>query len=142
MKKIILFDTGVFQRLLGLDMKDLLLEDEVEVINKGNIAELHVGLELIKNSFLYQNPELFYWQRDAKNSQAEVDFVIQKGEKIIPIEVKSGKKGSMQSLFLFLGEKKTPYGIRISMENFSAIDKVKIIPLYGIQNLFLPDFLS
>ena len=142
MKKIILFDTGIFQRLLGLDMKDLLLEDEVEVINKGNIAELHVGLELIKNSFLYQNPELFYWQRDAKNSQAEVDFVIQKGEKIIPIEVKSGKKGSMQSLFLFLGEKKTPYGIRISMENFSAIDKVKIIPLYGIQNLFLPDFLS
>ncbi len=142
MKKILLFDTGIFQRILGLDIKALLLEDEVEMINKGNIAELHVGLELIKNIFFYQNSELFYWQREAKNSQAEVDFVIQQGEKIIPIEVKSGKKGSMQSLYLFLEEKKVPFGVRISMENFSAIEKVKICPLYGVQNLFLPNFLS
>ena len=61
---------------------------------------------MIKNSFLYQNLELFYWQREAKNSQSEVDFVIQQGEKTIPIEVKSGEKGSVQSLFLFLEEKK------------------------------------
>lgn len=142
MKKILLFDTGIFQRILGLDIKALLLEDEIEMINKGSIAELYVGLELIKNSFFYQNPELFYWQREAKNSQAEVDFVIQQGEKIIPIEVKSGKKGSMQSLYLFLEEKKIPFGIRVSMENFSVIEKVKICPLYGVQNLFNPIFLS
>jgi len=49
---------------------------------------------------------LYYWHREAKNSHAEVDFVIQIQDKIIPVEVKAGTKGSMQSLHLFLDEKK------------------------------------
>lgn len=46
-------------------------------------------------------------QREAKNSQAELDYVIQIQENIVPIEVKAGTKGSMQSLYLFMQEKKT-----------------------------------
>ena len=134
-RKMLIFDTGIFQRLLGLDLSDLLLSTDFEMINKGNIAELHVGLELLKNKFMYQSPELFYWQREARGSQAEVDYVIQLNEKIVPIEVKSGKKGSMQSLYLFLKEKEFPYGIRISLENFSEIENIKIFPLYAVQNI-------
>lgn len=135
-RKILLFDTGVFQRLLGLDLSDLLLGSDFEMINKGNIAELHVGLELLKNKYIYQSPELFYWQREARGSQAEVDYVIQQNEKIVPIEVKSGKKGSMQSLHLFLKEKEFPHGIRISLENFSQLENIKIYPLYAVQNIY------
>lgn len=134
-RKILIFDTGIFQRILGLDLSNLFLETDFNSINKGSIAELHVGLELIKNNYLYQNAELFYWQREARNSQAEVDYVIQRSEKMIPIEVKSGLKGSMQSLFLFLDEKKIAYGVRTSLENFSEIDRVKIFPLYAISCL-------
>ena len=134
-RKILLFDTGIFQRILGLNISTLLLEDEFSAINKGNIAELHVGLELLKNSSCYEYVALYFWQRESKNSQAEVDYVIQKEDKIIPIEVKAGTKGAMQSMYLFLEEKKSPLGYRVSMENFAQIDKIKIFPLYAINKL-------
>jgi predicted AAA+ superfamily ATPase len=134
-RKILLFDTGIFQRIQGLNIAQLLIQDDFESINKGNIAELHVGLELIKNSSCYEKTQLYFWQREAKNSQAEVDYVIQKQDKIVPIEVKAGTKGSMQSLYLFLEEKKIDFGIRLSLENFSEMEKIKIIPLYAVGNV-------
>lgn len=133
--KLLIFDTGIFQRILGLKIADIIIGDEFEVINKGHIAELYVGLELLKVKNCFQKTELYYWQRDAKNSQAEVDYVCQFNENIIPLEVKSGTKGSMQSLYLFLKEKNISCGIRLSMENFSSIDKVDIFPIYAIQNM-------
>ena len=134
-RKIILFDTGIYQRILKLDISQLLTLDNLSVINKGNIAELSVGLELIKNQSPYEKTNLYYWQRESKNSQAEIDYVIQKGETILPIEVKAGTKGAMQSMFLFLEEKNKQKGIRISLENFGTMDKIDIYPLYGVWNL-------
>jgi len=131
-RKIIPFDTGIFQRIIGLNLGELVLEDDFALINKGNIAEIYVGLELLKNTSCYEIGNLFYWQREAKNSQAEVDYVIQKGRGLIPIEVKSGTKGAMQSMYKFLEEKQSSYGIRTSLENFGKIEKIKIIPLYAI----------
>jgi hypothetical protein len=133
--KLLIFDTGIFQRLLGLNIADIVISDEFDVINKGHIAELYVGLELLKAENCYQKSELYFWQRDAKNSQAEVDYVYQFNEHIVPLEVKSGTKGSMQSLYLFLKEKNRSTGIRLSLENFSSIDQVDIFPIYAIQNM-------
>ena len=134
-RKVLLFDTGIYQRILKLDIGQLLTLDNLSVINKGNIAELSVGLELIKNQSPYERTNLYYWQREAKNSQAEVDYVIQQGETILPLEVKAGTKGAMQSMFLFLEEKNKQKGIRISLENFGEMDKIDIYPLYGAWNL-------
>jgi hypothetical protein len=115
----------------GLDIGELMLADDLQVVNKGSIAELHVGLELLKSESCYQKAELFYWQRESKNSQAEVDYVLQSDGEIFPLEVKSGKRGSMQSLFLFLQEKKRSYGCRLSLENFSIYGQVLVVPLYA-----------
>ncbi len=134
-RKILIFDTGIFQRLLGLDINDVLFEDDFDLLNKGAIAELFVGLELLKSSSCYQQQALWYWHREALNSNAEVDYIIQKQERIIPIEVKSGKKGSMQSLFQFLKEKNRPYGIRFSTENYSEYKQIKAYPLYAVNQL-------
>ncbi len=131
-RKVILFDTGIYQRLLGLNLSEVLLANDVQFVNKGKLAELHVGLELIKNNFTYQMPELFYWHREQKSSNAEVDYVIQQQEKIIPIEVKSSTQGSMQSLYLFLLEKNIQKGIRTSLENFGSVGSIDIYPLYAI----------
>lgn len=136
-RKILLFDTGIFQRILGLNIAPLLIEDDFKIINKGNIAELFVGLELIKNTSCYEKTTLYYWQRESKNSQAEVDYVIQKQDQIIPLEVKAGTKGAMQSMYLFLEEKKSNFGIRLSLENFSEMEKIKIYPLYAIKNVLV-----
>jgi predicted AAA+ superfamily ATPase len=131
-RKFLLFDTGIFQRILGLNMAELLLESDFSVINKGNIAELYVGLEWIKNTSCYENWDLHYWQRESKNAQSEVDYVVQNKGQILPIEVKSGTKGAMQSMYLFLEEKNLNKGIRTSLENFGQIPNVQIIPLYAL----------
>ena len=130
--KMLLLDTGIFQRLLDLQLSELLFSDDFEVINKGAIAEQFAGLELIKNSSPYMPENLYFWTREKERSQAEVDYLIQRNGKIIPIEVKSGKQGKMQSLHLFMKEKQTAYGIRTSLENFAAYDRIKVIPLYSI----------
>ena len=61
-----------------------------------------------------------------------MDYVIQAGRNIIPIEVKSNTKGSMQSMRLFMEEKHSPYGVRTSLENFGELPHIKIVPLYAI----------
>lgn len=134
--KLLIFDTGIYQRILGLDVASLLLKDDIEVINKGNIAELFVGLELLKSNDAYERTALYYWHREAKNSQAEVDYVIQNQEHIFPVEVKAGTKGAMQSMYLFMDEKKSRYGVRLSLENFAEYDKVKVIPLFAASNIY------
>lgn len=145
-RKMLVFDTGVFQRLLGLNISEVLFEDDFAMVNKGAIAELFVGLELIKSSTCYQQVDLYYWQREAINSNAEVDYVVQKQQRIIPLEVKSGRKGSMQSLHLFLKEKKKTFGIRFSLENYSVFEQVRAYPLYSVSSFAnepvdeLPDF--
>ena len=136
-QKMLVYDTGIFQRIMGLDLADFLLSKKFDAINKGNVAEQFVGLELLKSESVYKNPSLYYWHRKAKNSNAEVDYVIPVSQHVVPIEVKAGTKGSMQSLFLFLQEKKGKRGVRISAENFSVYDAIEVYPLYAVENLLV-----
>jgi predicted AAA+ superfamily ATPase len=138
-KKYLLFDTGIFQRFLNLDLSDLFLNTEIALVNKGVIAELYTGLELIKNQPNNQAAALNYWQREKKGSQAEVDYVIEFGDLIVPIEVKSGVKGKMQSLRIFMEEKKSKFGVRTSLENFNRLANINIVPLYSIGAILKAD---
>ena len=130
-----LFDIGIQQRLMGLDLSELLVSDDFNVINKGSLAETFTALELLA----YGNPRikqnLYYWHREARSSNAEVDFVIQRNDKVIPLEVKAGTKGQMQSLRLFMEEKKLDFGIRISMENFCEYEEIRVCPLYAVKTI-------
>ena len=134
-QKMLIFDTGICQRLFGLKMSDIILADDFDVINKGAIAESFVGLELLKYSSCYALKQLYYWHRENPNSNAELDYLIDRDQTIFPVEVKSGSKGSMQSLYLFLKEKGLEKGIRISLENFDSYDKVDVYPLYAVDKL-------
>lgn len=134
--KVILFDMGIHQRLLGLDLSDYMLQAPVDLISKGNLAELFVGLELTATHDPGMRPQLFYWHREARASNAEVDYILQRGEEVLPIEVKAGTRGGMRSLFLFLEEKGMKSGVRFSHENFSRMDKVEVIPIYAVATLF------
>ena len=134
-RKMLLLDTGLFQRLMQLDISELLFSNELKLINKGGIAEQFIGLEIIKNSSCFQQTELFYWHREALNSNAETDYLIQKQNEIVPIEVKSGTKGSMNSMFLLKKKKKAKYGCRLSLENFAEYENIKVYPLYALANI-------
>lgn len=134
--KFLFFDTGLLLTQLGLNGSNVLLDSPIDLINKGSIAELFVGQEILKYSSPYIRQSLFYWQRSKKGSVAEVDYIISKESSIIPIKVKSGTKGSMKSLYMFLDEHPSHRGIRCSLEPFGKLEKVDIYPLYGIKNIF------
>jgi predicted AAA+ superfamily ATPase len=135
-RRMILFDTGLLQQILGLDVAQLFLTDDFSAINKGALAEIFVGLELIKNASCYKPAQLYCWRREQKKSNAQIDFLIQRGETILPVEVKSGTRGSMQSLHIFMEEKNSKLGIRTSLENFGFFDNIEIYPLYAISNIY------
>ncbi len=134
-RKYLLFDTGILQRFLRLDVGVLLTAERLEQVNKGDLAELFVGLELLKSAPSTYPTQLYYWQREKRGSIAEVDYVVQCNTDIVPLEVKSGTKGSMQSMFQFLSEKNYSYGIRCSMENFGTYQHIKIYPLYAVSRI-------
>ena len=106
------FDIGIAQRLLGLDIKQWLL-NPVQIENQGEIAEQLVAQEILAYSDYHKTCKLYYWHREAKSSNAEVDFVVMKEGEIIPVEVKSSHKGSMKSIQIFLeSHANTPYALK------------------------------
>ncbi len=134
--KALLFDVGIHQRLLGLNMSSHMTADETALTNNGSMAELIVGLHLAAYQSSHRRPELFYWQRDDRGSNAEVDYVIQRGNDIVPVEVKSGIRGTMQSMRIFLKLRGFPHGLRVSLENFGRLNDVDILPLYAIHKIY------
>lgn len=132
--KLILLDVGLTQALLGLDLADWFLKKDSAFINKGNIIESFVGQELVSYSEPYLENPLYYWQRDAKGSEAEIDYLIQLQGEIIPVEVKAEKGRHLKSMHLFLeNHPKTPFGIRFSTHNYSVHGKIRSYPLYSIR---------
>lgn len=134
-RRMILLDTGLLQRILDLDISNILSSDEMQVVNRGAIAETFVGTELVKSASCYSPYPLYCWHREKAGSNAEVDYVVQLGTQIFPIEVKSGTKGSMQSMRLFMEAKGIAKGIRASLENFSSYDNILVYPLYATANI-------
>jgi predicted AAA+ superfamily ATPase len=134
-QKMIAFDTGIMQQALNLDISKLFLGETLEQINRGSIVEMFVGLEIIKALPCNTTAQLFYWQREQRGSQAEVDYLVEIGPKIVPIEVKAGTRGAMQSLYQFIEEKGVEKGIRTSLENFGKIDKIDIYPIYAASQI-------
>ena len=135
--KALLHDNGIFQQLSGLRLSELLIANNIDMLNKGNIAEAFTGTEMMKYSGAFEKGQIYYWHREKRGSSAEVDYLTEQQGQVVPVEVKSGSTGKMQSLNLFIEEKKSPEGIRISLENFSQYGKITVIPLYAISNLFL-----
>ena len=123
------------QQALKLDISKLFLGETLEQINRGSLAEMFAGLEIIKKMPCFSSVQLYYWQREQRGSQAEVDYLIENGTNIVPIEVKAGTRGAMQSLHLFIEEKNVERGVRTSLENFGKIDKIDIYPIYAISNI-------
>ncbi len=128
--KYLLFDTGLYLRESGLDLSEWMAEPPEKFVNRGKLAEMFVGLEIEKAAGPFADAQLFYWHREARSSNAEVDYLLQKGDRIVPVEVKSGKKGAMKSLGMLMDEKSIPLGLRFSQENLSDCGRVRVLPLY------------
>jgi len=131
--KVLLFDIGLMQQLSGADLSHLFLNPDITEINNCNLAELLVGLELIAYQNPFSSPLLYYWHREAKSSNAEVDYLLEQKGDIFPIEVKSGSEGQMKSMHLFIKEKNSLKGIRISKYKKTSHKNIQTLPFYGIE---------
>jgi Holliday junction resolvase-like predicted endonuclease len=84
-------------------------------INKGHVAEQFIAQHL---AFIGKNnvsPFLTYWLREGRAGNAEIDFITQLGQAIVPVEVKAGKSGSLKSLQQFVNQKKARVGVRFDL---------------------------
>ena len=127
--KLLFLDCGLVSRATHLDLQTL-LDDDLLLQNKGALAEQFVGQELLAASDPYARGQLYFWARDKAQSQAEVDYVINVGPKIIPIEVKSGSSRHLKSLRSLMHDKQLPIGIRLSQLPFSRDDSIISLPIY------------
>jgi len=138
--KTFIFDTGLYQRILGLDIARLFANNNILLVHRGALAEQFVCLELLAGAQPTVKRGVYYWVRENPGSNAEVDFILQNDRHIIPVEVKSGGRGSMQSLHVFLAEHNVPYGIRLSQENYAVSKTFRTVPIYAAGLLVRPDF--
>lgn len=109
--KLLWLDTGLVNYVAGMQ-EDLLFNKDADELWNGDIAEHVVGQELLGATYNFGEKRMF-WVRDAKNSQAEVDFLIRYKSHLLPIEVKTGNNAKLRSLHLFMEESKETIALRL-----------------------------
>ena len=109
--KLLWLDTGLVNYVAGMQEELLFTTDSDELWN-GDIAEHIVAQELLGSTTTFGEKRLF-WVLDARNSQAEVDFVIRYKSHLLPIEVKTGANSKLRSLHLFMEESKENIALRL-----------------------------
>lgn len=109
--KLLWIDTGLVNYVAGMQEELLFTTDSDELWN-GDIAEHIVAQELLGATTTFGEKRLF-WVRDARNSQAEVDFVIRYKSHLLPIEVKTCANSKLRSLHLFMEESKENIALRL-----------------------------
>ena len=121
--KIYVSDVGLLCAKKDIVAEDVLyLSDELEDF-KGGMVENYVSCQLTANEY-----KSYYWM---SNRGAEVDFIIQREGKIIPIEVKSADNTMAKSLGIYINMHKPEYAIKLSTKNFGYKDGKKTVPLYA-----------
>lgn len=104
-------DTGLLNYELGIQA-NLLAYSDLSDSFKGAIIPHMITQELISINTL-NNKTPHFWIREKKQSSAEVDLVYSYEDKVIPIEIKSGKEGTLKSLHQFIDRSNHPYAIRL-----------------------------
>jgi len=124
--KLFMNDIGLLSARAGLDIKTY-LDDGNRTFShyKGGLAEQFVLQELVASN---DSLPIYYWSND-KNT-AEVEFVIQYGGEIIPLEVKSGKNVKSESLATYRNIYHPVLSVRASLKNYGAADGLFSVPLY------------
>jgi len=150
--KTLFLDIGLSNHILKLRLTDL---EDINLSNEGSLAEQFIGQELLCLPPYFTENDIYYWTREQRNSSAEIDYVIQSGNMVIPIEVKAGKTGTLKSLQIYVTEKKLNKALRFNTDMPSTVQvdtSIKIsktikqvnfqlisLPLYFVQefNRFL-----
>jgi len=134
--KTTFLDIGLMQNICGLSSEILISTDENFIkVNEGAVAEQFTAQELLAYRDFHQVPSLFYWAREARNSSAEIDYIIPCCSSALPIEVKAGKTGTLRSMHIYLKKYRLPAGVRISQHYFNKTLPIISLPFYAIKKI-------
>ncbi len=129
-----MLDIGLLQRLCQVPVELELKQENLLAMYRGKLAEQFVAQELLA----WHSSELFYWARDARGSNAEVDYLAVREGKIYPVEVKSGTGGSLRSLHLMLDKyPHCPRGLVLYSGPYKNLpeQKIEFLPLYSVAGI-------
>lgn len=126
--KLYLLDVGLLGAMGNLDIKTIVDGSRIFQEFKGAMTEQYV-LQQLKNC---EKLSIYYWSND--KSTAEIDFLVQFANNVIPIEVKAEENLQAKSLKLFQQQYKPSISIRTSMSDYRVDDWLTNLPLYAIEN--------
>ena len=129
--KVAMLDIGLLQRLCQIPVDMEMHQDDLLAMYRGKLAEQFAAQELLA----WHSRELFYWARQARGSNAEIDFLVVEKGNIHPLEIKSGKGGSLKSLHMMLEKySNCPHGVVLSGNIYRELPEQNIIfmPLYAV----------
>ena len=118
--KLFVFDTGLLKHMAGIDNSAILLKTDYQF--KGPLTENYV-LQQLRGQFDVE-PRYF----SDKNS--EIDFILQYGTQIIPVEAKGGADKSAPSFKKYIAEHSPAYALRYSMRGYRKDGAITNVPLY------------
>ena len=126
--KNLFLDIGLMNRVMGINYNEALNHKNLLAIYRGQLAEQFVGQEFATAT----NAPLYYWARDAKNSNAEVDYLVMLYGKIYPVEVKDGPSGKLRSLHIYRETYQPSWSVVFHAGQTGVLEKEKIVflPLY------------
>ena len=119
--KLYMGDVGLLTMKSGLSQQTVLSGEGNTFM--GAVTENYVAQQLAAKGY-----DLYYWE---SSSTAELDFVLQKGNQIVGVEVKKGEHVRSRSLSVFVDSYKPAYSVRLSLKNFGEKDGLKSVPLYA-----------
>jgi predicted AAA+ superfamily ATPase len=149
--KMFFLDIGLMNRICRVQNIPVEQLEKKEFVNQGKMAEQFIQQHLLRIERSNEKPEIFYWLREGRTANAEIDFIAQSGSGIVPVEVKAGATGSLKSLHRFVHEKKLKFAIRFDMtppsltevkykltadtQNPEVTFKLMSLPLYMVEQL-------
>jgi predicted AAA+ superfamily ATPase len=123
--KVYMSDVGLLNAKIGLPAIVILSDkSQLAAEAKGAMTENYVMQEFVANGLVP-----YYWESD---NRAEIDFVVQLNDKVIPIEVKAAENVKSKSLQVYVGKYSPAYSIRVSAKNFGFENNIKSVPLYAV----------
>jgi uncharacterized protein len=109
--KLLHLDVGLVNYQIGM-RTELAMLDDINAAYHGQIGEQIAGQTLIAINTV-RNDSLHYWYRDQNGATSEVDYLIVINNRLLPVEVKSGKTGTLRSLYNFMDESKGDFAVRV-----------------------------
>lgn len=120
--KLYMGDVGLLTMKSGISQQTVLSGEGNTFM--GAVTENYVAQQLVAKGY-----DLYYWE---SSNTAELDFVLQKDNQIIGVEVKKGEHVRSRSLSVFVNSYKPAYSIRLSLKNFGENEELKAVPLYAV----------